>query len=79
MEKAGEITKLERQKKFILIPSQRGDDGKVIERECAYRADFVYRQGDRVVVEDTKGKRTKEYILKRKMMLCRHGVRIKET
>lgn len=31
------------------------------------------------VVEDTKGVRTKEYILKRKMMLFFHGIVIKEV
>ena len=54
--------------------------GKLLERECSYIADFVYtRTSDgATVVEDTKGMRTKEYILKRKMMLYFHGIRITE-
>ena len=30
-------------------------------------------------MEDAKGFRTKEYLLKRKLMLLVHGIRIKET
>lgn len=88
--KAGEISKLQRQVKYVLIPAQREPDirgprggirpGKLIEREVAYIADFVYVDKDgQTVVEDCKGLRTKEYILKRKMMLFFHGIRIKET
>ena len=52
----------------------------LIERSCRYVADFVYtdRATGRTVVEDTKGFRTKEYIIKRKLMLHVHGIRIKE-
>ena len=90
LEKAGEISGLERQVKFVLIPAQREPDdvgprggvirGKLIERECAYIADFVYRDAEgRQIVEDTKGVRTPEYIIKRKLMLYLHGIRIKEV
>lgn len=90
MEQAGKVENLQRQVKFVLIPAQREEDrigksggiikGKVIEREVAYYADFVYsdRESGETVVEDVKGIRTKEYILKRKMMLYFHGIRIKE-
>lgn len=77
LEKAGEITNLRMQVKFVLIPSQK-IDGKVVERECAYKADFVYQENGQTVVEDTKGFKTKDYIIKRKMMLYIHGIRIKE-
>lgn len=88
--KAKEITGLQRQVKYVLIPAQREPDltgprggirrGKLIEREVAYIADFVYTDRDgNTIVEDCKGVRTKEYILKRKMMLFFHGIRIKET
>lgn len=80
LQKAGEISGLRFQVKFVLIPAQRdAETGKVIERECAYLADFVYQKGDETVVEDTKGFRTKDYILKRKMMLWFHGIRIREV
>lgn len=78
LEKAGKITELERQVKFELIPSQR-IDGKVVERACTYVADFVYKQDGRQIVEDTKGFKTKDYIIKRKLMLWVHGIQIKEV
>ena len=91
LEKRGEISDLELQKKFILIPSQRGPDtidargrvvkGKVEEKEVSYKADFVYWDvyNKEFVVEDVKGFRTKEYILKRKMMRYFHGIKIREV
>ncbi len=88
LEKAGEITDLRRQVEFELIPAQREPDtigsrggikkGKLIERKCSYIADFVYQENGKTVVEDTKGMRTKDYIIKRKLMLYVHGIRIKE-
>lgn len=72
---AGEITDLELQKRFELVPKQQG------ERSVVYVADFVYRdaRSGALVVEDTKGCRTKEYIIKRKLMLHRYGIKITET
>lgn len=78
LERAGEITDLQRQVKFELIPSQR-IDGKVVERPCTYVADFVYKQAGEKIVEDTKGFRTTDYIIKRKLMLWVHGIRIREV
>lgn len=77
LQKAGAITDLQTQVKFELIPSQR-IDGKVVERPCAYVADFDYLENGKRVVEDTKGFKTKDYIIKRKLMLYVHGIRIKE-
>lgn len=79
LEKAGEIKNLCRQVKFVLIPSQRDENGKVVERECSYKADFTYEEGIKTVVEDVKGYRTKEYIIKRKLMLYQYGIRIREV
>ena len=89
LQRAGKITDLQRQVKFVLIPTQREPDtigprggvkqGKVIESECSYIADFVYNDDKHnTVVEDTKGFKTKDYIIKRKLMLHVHGIRIKE-
>lgn len=78
LERAGEISGLKRQVRFELLPSQK-IDGKVVERPVSYVADFVYTENGETVVEDTKGFRTKEYILKRKMMLHLLGIRIKEV
>ena len=79
LEKAKKISDLKLQVKFVLIPSQK-INGKLVERECAYIADFVYKDEDgKEVVEDTKGMRTKEYIIKRKLMLYLNGIRIREV
>ena len=74
LERAGKIKDLQRQVKYELIPKQDG------ERACYYVADFVYHNAEtgKKVVEDTKGKKTKEYIIKRKLMLYIHGIRIRE-
>lgn len=93
LERAKEISNLQRQVKYVLIPAQYetierySKDGKrlkdgtrLVERETSYVADFVYtdmKTGE-TVVEDTKGVKTKDYILKRKMMLYFHHIRIKE-
>lgn len=77
LEKAGEIKDLRRQVKYELIPSQK-INGKVVERKVEYVADFVYLQNGDIVVEDTKGIRTKDYIIKRKLMLYVWGIKIVE-
>lgn len=93
LQKAGEISGLQTQVRYVLIPAQReasdevytkgankgkSKPGKLLERECIYVADFVYYKDGEVVVEDTKGFRTKDYIIKRKLMLYMHHIRIKE-
>lgn len=77
-EKNGEIENLQRQVRFELIPKQIGADGKCLERACHYVADFVYIENGETVVLDTKGFRTKDYVIKKKLMLFVHGIRIKE-
>lgn len=72
LERAGRIQHLQRQVKYALIPKQEG------ERAVEYIADFVYRENGNLVVEDVKGKKTKDYIIKRKLMLWVHGIKIKE-
>lgn len=73
MERAGKITDLQEQVSFELIPKQAG------ERAVHYVADFTYWQGGSFVVEDVKGVKTPEYVIKRKLMLHVHGIRIKEV
>jgi len=84
MQRQGLISGLQKQVVYDLIPAQYGIvDGKkrCIERACTYRADFVYfdERTKELVVEDTKGFRTTEYVIKRKLMLFLHGIKIKET
>ena len=95
LEREGKITRLQRQVTFVLLPTQREQttevykrgekkgqlkEGKVLEHSVSYVADFVYIDADgNKVVEDTKGFRTKDYVIKRKLMLYVHKIRIKEV
>lgn len=80
LERAGKISNIQRQVKYSLLPPQRGADGKVIERGVDYIADFVYTTADGMtIVEDAKGVRTKDYIIKRKLMLYVYHIKIKEV
>ena len=65
--------------KKTIVDNQVFDSRKVVERECSYKADFTYEEGIKTVVEDVKGYRTKEYIIKRKLMLYQYGIRIREV
>lgn len=82
------IQNLQRQVKYVLIPAQYEEvDGKrrCIERECAYYADFTYQENGKTVVEDVKGYREPssagyaKFVIKRKLMLHVHGIRISEV
>lgn len=79
LERGGEIRNLRRQVKIPLM----GRDGPIKTpsgRQAHYVADFVYfdvRAG-REVVEDSKGYRTKDYVLKRGI-LAAQGVKVTET
>lgn len=75
LERGGLITDLRLQVPFELIPKQSG------ERAVKYVADFVYREQGDTIVEDVKSpaSRTPLYTIKRKLMLERHGIRIREV
>ncbi len=74
------ISNLQRQVKYVLLPSQKDSKTqKTIEREITYLADFVYEKGSQTIVEDVKGMKTDVYKIKRKLMLYFHGIRIKEV
>ena len=90
----GEITDLQTQVKFELIPAVREPDtigkrggvkkGKLIERGVDYYADFVYTEtaSGRQIVEDAKSSATRKkesYIIKRKLMLFLKKIRIIEV
>ena len=94
LQRAGKITNLQRQVAYELLPAQyetyprfskkgeRLKDGqRLIERKAEYVADFVYTDAEtgETIVEDAKGIRTKDYILKRKLMLAVHSIRIREV
>ena len=77
---AGAISDLRRQTRWELIPSQRVA-GKVVERPAFYTCDFAYLEGGELVVEDVKSPatRTQAYVLRRKLMLWRYGLKVREV
>lgn len=98
LQRAGQISDLQLQKEFELIPAQyetfprygktgkRLQDGKrCIEKSCTYKADFAYMKDGQLVVEDTKGYRDPasagyaKFVIKRKLMLWRYGIKIIEV
>lgn len=100
LERAGRIQNLQTQVKFLLIPAQyapctevyksgprkgSAKPGKLLEREVAYIADFVYTKDGNTIVEDAKGFRDPssavyaKFVLKRKMMLYFHSIRVQEV
>lgn len=95
MQRAGAIKDLRLQVPFILIPAQYEEDielpngkikkGKVIEQSVKYIADFVYidAKTGKTIVEDAKGYKDggayRIFVIKRKLMLERFGIRIKEV
>lgn len=83
LEKAGEIKNLQTQVEYVLIPSQKRQfamkNGRKTEMCIKYKADFVYTKNGQICVEDVKGYKTKEYVMKRKLMLFIHGIEVIET
>lgn len=92
LQRVGQISELQTQVPFELIPTQREPDiigvrggvkkGKCIERPCVYYADFVYKDKlGNLVVEDAKSPatRTEAYKIKKKLMLYKYGIKIIEV
>ncbi len=97
LQRAGQITDLQLQTEFELIPAQyetyarygktgkQLQDGKrCIEKSCVYKADFTYIKDGQLVVEDVKGYRDPasaayaKFVIKRKLLLWRFGIRVIE-
>lgn len=84
LEKSGLITDLQRQVPFEIIPAQKDKKGRTLERASKYIADFVYFDDHGyLVVEDVKGYRKGTayavFVLKRKLMLQKYGIRVLEV
>jgi hypothetical protein len=67
-EAAGEISDLECQPRFELLPGFRDWEGKR-HHPTFYVADFSYKRNGRIVVEDVKGMKTDAYAIKVKFFL----------
>ena len=73
LQKMGKISDLKYQVRFEVIPKQ----GK--KRAAYYVADFTYVEAGQPIVEDAKGHRTREFILKSKLMQQVHGIQVREV
>lgn len=70
-EHAGEIKDLKVHVEFVLMVN-----GVLIGK---YTSDFTYYENGMYVVEDAKGYRTRDYILRKKLMRAIHDIEIKEV
>lgn len=80
--KAGKIRDLRLQVEFTLVEGYITVTGQRV-KPMKYKADFTYEEqtGDgswQRIIEDVKGARTKEYEIKRKLMLDKYGIVIRE-
>lgn len=80
MLRGGIISDLRLQPQFTLQESYITETGERI-RAVRYTADFSYRFGGKLVVEDVKSTatRTKEYLRNRKFMRSKFGIEIQEV
>lgn len=80
-QKNREIDMLETQKKFVIVESQQIGRRRI--RESVYIADFFYIENGKPVVEDVKGyKKGPAYnlfSLKKKLMLQKYGIFVREV
>lgn len=70
LERAGEICLLEVHPTFPLVVNG--------QRVAAYEADFSYRDASGLIVEDVKGVRTRDFIIRRKLMKAVYGIDVRE-
>lgn len=79
LERAGKISDLKTQVSFDLLPAQDIDGKK--EKPVRYIADFSYQENGGLVVEDVKSAptKTKEFVIKRKMLLFFHKIVVREV
>lgn len=92
-QRKGIISELRTQPEWILIPPQHEErvlhlktKSKIVlrlaERAVTYKADFSYIKDGKLVVEDVKISPKllpKEFVLKRKMMLYFHGIKVRQV
>lgn len=82
LEKKGEISQLQRQVSFELIPAEVGANKKKL-RSIVYLADFVYLTKKNGMlqkhIEDVKGVKTAVYRLKKRLMWHLYRINIEEV
>lgn len=88
LQSAGNIRNLRLQVNFTLVEGYKTIEGKRI-KPMVYRADFVYERATEPdcngtvywlrEVEDAKGMKTKDYLLKKKLMQDKYGITIREV
>lgn len=78
LQRAGEISDLQRQVSITLIPTHKTPSGKTV-RGMKYIADFTYTKGGIKIIEDTKGYRTDVFKAKLKIMSYMLGLEVIET
>lgn len=72
LQQAGEISDLKLQPRFTIMVNG--------VKVCTYTADFSYRNSrGEFVVEDVKGVRTRDYKLKKRLMLAVYGIQVVEV
>lgn len=71
--RANEISDLQLQVPYVLIEKSKWG------REVKYYADFVYKEGGEIIVEDCKGMRLPLYKLKKRLFQEKYNIDIKET
>lgn len=78
--RSGEIQDLRIHPQFTLLEGYTKPDGQKVQR-MRYTADFSYMQEGQLVVEDVKSRptRTTDYKMRKKMMLDKYGIEIREV
>lgn len=81
-EKAGLIKDLQHHVVFELAPSVKYSTATKAKPAIRYEADFVYIKNGKKVIEDVKSAQTAKnqvYILKKHLMMWRHGIEVMEV
>ena len=78
LQNLGVIKNLQLQKSYFLVKGGKWENGRKYS-PVKYVADFVYELDGDLIVEDVKGFKTKEYVIKKKLMKERYGIEITEV
>ncbi len=79
MQDVGMIRGLERQVPYVLVPSVKFDGSARAKPAVKLTVDFVYWEGEKRVLEDTKGIVTDIFRLKQHLLKSVHGLEVRLT